>query len=206
MTSIILFDIGNVLVLADESITHRILHERYGVPSERARQFYTIPAFYAFNRGIITGKQLYDALLAQRIVPASMTLAQVRQAHNDHIYAVDKEMERIVQETAAHQRIGFHTDANVWQTERVEKELIPLETYGPVFRSHELGALKIEAACYLKVSSRLGLPPEEIVLVDDSPEKIDMARKAGWRGILYKEDNPDRYKHLRRELASLGKN
>jgi len=206
MASIILFDIGNVLVLADHSITHRILHEQYRVPLERAQQFYTIPAVYAFNRGSITGKQLYDALCAQRIVPSSMTLAQVRQAHNDHIYAVDREMERIMRETAAHRRIGFHTDCNVWQTDWVEKELIPLETYGPVFRSHELGALKIEAACYPKVTSRLGLPLEEIVLVDDSPEKIDMARKAGWRGILYKEDDPDRYKHLRRELASLGKN
>ncbi len=205
MASIILFDIGNVLVLADYGITHRILQERYGVPSERARQFYTIPAFYAFNRGTITGEQLYDALRAQRIVPPSMTLAQVRQAHDDHIYAIDKEMERIVRETAAHRRVGFHTDGNVWQTERVEKELIPLEIYGPVFRSHELGALKIEAVCYPKVTRRLGLPPEEIALVDNSQDKINLARQAGWRGILYKENDPDRYGQLRRELASLEK-
>ncbi len=59
------------------------------------------------------------------------------------------------------------------------------DCYDPVLYSHEIGAAKPDPACYLLACRALGLPPGEIVLVDDVPDFIAGAHAAGMRGVLH---------------------
>ena len=213
MVSFVLFDIGNVVVLADHAITHRILNEQYAVPMEKAKMFFKNKkgeeneAYREFSRGNITGHQFYEALRDKYIQWPQLTEAQAHHAHDEHLYAVDEKVVDLVRETAKHFTIGFLTDCNAWQTEQVEGKLIPLSTYSPIiFRSHDLHALKTDAACFPQIIKTLNLSPEEIVLVDNSPEKLEMAMKHGLVGIVYHEHATDRYARFKNDLDKLREN
>jgi putative hydrolase of the HAD superfamily len=60
----------------------------------------------------------------------------------------------------------------------------PLTLADHVFASSELGWRKPAVEFFRAVEDRLGLPPEELLLVGDDPElDIAAARRAGWRAI-----------------------
>lgn len=68
--------------------------------------------------------------------------------------------------------------------------------------SHDLGVAKPDPAFFVEASRRIGAPPAEIVLVDDSPTNVEAARSVGLAGILWNfEQGPSR---LLRGLASVG--
>ncbi len=53
--------------------------------------------------------------------------------------------------------------------------------------SHEVGLAKPDPAIYALAASRLGVAPDEVVLLDDVPENVDGARAAGWHAVLHEE-------------------
>jgi putative hydrolase of the HAD superfamily len=204
MVSIVLFDIGNVVVLADHGITHRILNEDYGVPLENARNFFNNPSYETFCRGDITGPQFYEVLRDVHLPWKPLTYEQAMTAHDEHLYGVDEKMLAIARDTARRHEIGFLTESNLWQTIKVEGSMVRLKDYSDcIFRSHDLRALKTEPACYEKVLDHLDVEPHEVALVDNNPEKLDVARAAGLIGIEYRPHDPDRYVVLQQDLAGL---
>src|SRR5437867_12107933 len=54
-----------------------------------------------------------------------------------------------------------------------------------IFISSEERLAKPDPRLYQRVAERLGVQPEEIVLVDDFSANIDGARAAGWQTIRY---------------------
>lgn len=82
--------------------------------------------------------------------------------------------------------MAFLTDTNVWQEEGLRR-LIDLTLYSDqIFRSHEIGMVKIDDECFPYVAGKLGVKPKEVLLVDDSAEKVEMAEKHGLRTIHFK--------------------
>lgn len=63
------------------------------------------------------------------------------------------------------------------------RSLVPIELFEFVVDSHEVGLRKPEAAIYELVLERLGLPAEEAVFLDDTPENVTAARALGIAGI-----------------------
>lgn len=51
--------------------------------------------------------------------------------------------------------------------------------------SHEEGIRKPDPRIYALASERLGIPPGEIIFLDDVPENIDAARASGFQAILF---------------------
>ena len=51
--------------------------------------------------------------------------------------------------------------------------------------SHEEGIRKPDPRIYALASERLGIPPGEIIFLDDLPENIDAARVGGFQAILF---------------------
>lgn len=58
-----------------------------------------------------------------------------------------------------------------------------------VVYSHEVGVKKPDRRIYEIACERLGLPPEEIIFVDDLEEAIIAARECGMKGIHYRENS-----------------
>jgi FMN phosphatase YigB (HAD superfamily) len=51
--------------------------------------------------------------------------------------------------------------------------------------SHEEGVRKPDPRIYALASERLGIPPGEIIFLDDLPENIDAARVSGFQAVLF---------------------
>ncbi|WP_281927112.1 HAD-IA family hydrolase [Roseibium album] len=64
-----------------------------------------------------------------------------------------------------------------------------------VFSSGRIGHAKPDAAFFQHVSTSLDLPPEDMLLIDDSSANIAAARSLGWDGFHFTEET-------RTELAS----
>jgi glucose-1-phosphatase len=68
-----------------------------------------------------------------------------------------------------------------------------------VLNSAELGVAKPDAAAYEAACERLGLGPEEVLFVDDTPANVEGARRAGIRAVRYTGVD-----QLRAELRAVG--
>jgi putative hydrolase of the HAD superfamily len=66
------------------------------------------------------------------------------------------------------------------------RPLLPiLERFDAVLTSHELGAVKPDAAAYLAAVSRASVAPDEAVFFDDVLGHVEGACRAGLRGLLF---------------------
>jgi FMN phosphatase YigB (HAD superfamily) len=193
---VILFDVGNVVINADESITHKLLQD-LGVPKEQSELFYTNKAYFKFSRGNITGQDFYKSLVNEYL-KTPLTYDQVVHAHNQHMYGFNEGVIQIIQGLTKY-KISFATDTNEWQTAR-EKELIDLQLYSKsIFRSHELHKLKVDDGFFNDILKSLDVDSAEVLLIDDDSQKVNMARKQDLEGLIF-ENNAQ----LKKSLGRLG--
>jgi putative hydrolase of the HAD superfamily len=60
---------------------------------------------------------------------------------------------------------------------------------------------KPEPAVFHLAAERLGVPPAQVVFVDDWDKNVEAARAVGMQGVLHRVDRGD---DLRAQLAALG--
>lgn len=197
---VLLFDLGNVVLAADHTITHAYI-KKLGVTSENAVKFFMIPEYSAFSRGEIDEHTFADALRTALHVPDIMN-DELRTAHNEHIYALIPDMQKLLTQLTDQygtHAIVFATDTNVWQTAR-QQELIDLSGY-TIFASDKLHILKTDPekeiadsqiSFFQIVLQQLQISSAEILFIDDSPEKIVTANSYGLQTIHF--ENPEQLK------------
>ncbi len=182
--SLLLFDVGNVIVKADLEITHRMLQD-YGVPGNNAQLFFRNSEYTQFGRGIITGEEFYKFLI-EKYLAAQLSYDQVKNAHNSHLYEIDPDVVALVERIPRNQ-LAFATNTNNWQTQR-EKQLIDLRRYSDwIFRSDELGMLKTDKGYFSHITHQLPVKAGEIILVDDNLENIMKAKKCGLKTVHFSD-------------------
>jgi epoxide hydrolase-like predicted phosphatase len=76
---------------------------------------------------------------------------------------------------------------------------LPAGTVDVFAPSYDLGLRKPDPAIYARLIELCGVPPEQIVFVDDFPENVEAALAAGIHGILFVGEDA-----LRKELRELG--
>ncbi|MFA6587573.1 MAG: HAD hydrolase-like protein [Patescibacteria group bacterium] len=196
LPKIILFDVGNVVIDADQAITHKLL-QSLGVPKEQSELFYKNKEYFEFSRGNICGQDFYKSLINEYLkIPLSYE--QVVNAHNQHIYGVNENVIQTIKGLSKY-TILFATDTNEWQTAR-EKELINLKLYSQhIFRSHELHKLKVDDGFFEGILEFLNINSAEVLFIDDDPQKLNMAIRQGLEGLIF-ENNLQ----LKQSLSNLG--
>lgn len=189
--TVYLFDVWNVIALADHKRTIDALVAQ-GAKPQTAKEFFRLPAYQSFSRGELE-EQAYVCALNEEI-GVKLPLKEWRRMHDAHIYAIDTRVMSIVDGLAAKKnRIGFVTNTNPWQTERIEKVLVPivwnrtLASYGPVFRSEEMHLFKTDDAFFPLVLNAMGIEATDAVFIDDFRENVKKAESYGIRSILYKD-------------------
>ena len=175
MTTII-FDVGNVIVKADHSLTHTIL-EGYGVPAERAQTFFKNQHYDDFGRGKIGGRDFYDALIRDYL-KFRLSYEQVVSAHDAHLYDVDTDVLNIMSRIPRG-NLAILTNTNTWQTARV-RQLIDLTLYSDrILMSNKIKMLKTDDGCFPSVVGKFETEHGKIWLVDDNLENILKAQEHG---------------------------
>ena len=180
--TILLFDVGNVIVEADHEITHRKLQD-FGIPIEKAQLFFKNAEYFDFGRGKIKGMEFYRAII-EKYLGIQLEYQQVKDAHDSHLHGIDRAVVAVLDRIPKSQ-LAFATNTNDWQTER-EKRLIDLTSYSDkIFRSNEIQMLKTDDACFPYIVSQLQVESGQITLIDDNPENILKAQKHGLQTIQF---------------------
>jgi HAD superfamily hydrolase (TIGR01509 family) len=68
---------------------------------------------------------------------------------------------------------------------------VPNLNYDTVIDSSEVATIKPEAKMYEIAQERAGVPPEEILLIDDGRSNLIPAEKLGWRVLLFDDAQPE---------------
>jgi HAD superfamily hydrolase (TIGR01509 family) len=53
--------------------------------------------------------------------------------------------------------------------------------------SHEVGLSKPDPRVYALTCERLGVSPQEVVFLDDTPRIVEGALAAGWQAVLFQD-------------------
>lgn len=179
----IVFDVGNVIVTADQERTLRRLRA-LGVSAADAVRFFDNDAYRAFSRGVIGHSEFVDRLRIGHLRAPSLSDDELVEAHDVHLTGCDTAVVDLLSRLPR-DRTAVLTDTNPWQT-RAERHLVELERYAcRVLRSHETGYLKSDPDCFEGAAHALAAPAGELVLVDDRSTHVAAAEASGWTGIHF---------------------
>lgn len=79
--------------------------------------------------------------------------------------------------------IGILSNLTLLDKVRIDKQM-GLSDFNHVFLSYEMGNRKPNDRVYLNVQGTLDIVPENILLIDDTKENIEAARKNGWKTCM----------------------
>jgi glucose-1-phosphatase len=106
----------------------------------------------------------------------------------------------VARELRSKVRVGLLSNNPPILLEALPRELPQLASaFSPILFSCALGALKPDLALFELVARQVGVAPNNLLLIDDSPANVAGARRAGWQAISFQSTAG-----LRRELSALG--
>ncbi len=182
----LLFDLGGVIMTLDWDRMFARWAAGSGVTAERLRSRYRFDAPYErHERGEIDEREYYAslraslgielddrawaagwaAIFADQIEPTVRLVEQVKD--RVPVYAFSNS-------NAAHERVWSRKFARA------------LGHFRKVFVSWSLGARKPERAAFEMIAKDIGVPPADILFLDDTLENVEGARAAGLRAVHVK--------------------
>lgn len=184
--SFIYFDMNGCLVSSDQAAFIKLADD-VGTTPDVVESLY-----WRYNDEICRGDvslQDFNAELAK------MTGAKTVDWQSYYLSVVKKvpSMHEIIKAASRHYRIGLLTNTMPGFVDALRKDgRIPDVHYDAIVDSSEVGSLKPEAKIYQIAAERAGLPPEEIMLIDDSRPNLVAAAKLGWNVIWFDDTQPDK--------------
>lgn len=182
--SFVYVDINGCMVHFFHAAFTKISHDT-GVPSEVIET-----AFWHFNdaacRGELTLEQFNHHFAKQ-----------IGVAHIDwNAYYLDavepvEGMAELVKWASKHYRIGLLS--NIMPTQiraMIDRGLLPKINYDVIIDSSAVGAIKPEPHIYSIATDRAGVPPEEILFIDDSRTNLMAAEQQGWHVMWFDDMSP----------------
>lgn len=148
-------------------------------------------AFWHYNDAICRGEitlQEFNGLLAEQLGVALIDWQQYYMASVDPI----REMHEVVAWAAQHYRVGLLSNIMPGFIDAMTASgLLPALPYDVIIDSSAVGAIKPERQIYEIAQNRANVPPEEILLVDDSRTNLMAAEKLGWHVMWFDDFRPE---------------
>lgn len=207
---VVLFDLGNVLFLADHRRTIEAYIVRYGVPREWAESYFQRPDYMRTGKGLLDWPEYCRSLREEWHIDLPDLI--IHNIDGSHIYALDHGALALVEALMAtdNVKVGFVTNTRLpeWHT-YVQLET-RFEDLFPVWRSdvdHVYKADEGEPARIIEqwIPNNLGIKvlPEEVLFIDDSPKNCGAFENIGAKAFQYSEGKPWLLEAYLRELSLL---
>ena len=192
-TELILFDLGGVLIDIDYQATENAFIE-LGVADfqHHYTQFNQDRLFDLFETGRISAQHFINKLLP--IVKRGTSPNQIVHAWNAMILSFPKNKVNLLLELAKTKRIALLSNTNELHMVQVQKEWnkacsVPFESlFEKVFLSHEIHQRKPDMETFQWVCAQLKVEEASVLFIDDSPQHIEGAKKAGLKTFYYEDD------------------
>jgi FMN phosphatase YigB (HAD superfamily) len=190
---VVLFDLGGVLLPFDRERRVRTLSRALKVTPDEARAFMASDLHGRLDLGQADADVLAQALsdLAGWPVPREEALALILSVFG----APNAPLWDLAAGLNGRVRVGGFSDNPVFV-----RDVFPDgHALDPMFWSAELGLTKADARAYAAVEARLAVNPGAILLIDDTPGNVALARDIGWDAIHFRANG-----QLVGELAERG--
>jgi glucose-1-phosphatase len=188
----ILFDLGGVLIDIDYYATQRAF-EQLGVSDfkERYTQLSQNELFDRFECGEISPQHFVNLLLP--FTQSGTSPNQVVAAWNAMLGTFPTEkinlLERLLKTTPLFMlsntnELHWQEVARVWQ----KVSTVPMQHFfKAIYLSHEIGQRKPHPETFVWVCQQMGFDPADVLFIDDSPQHIEGAMKAGLQVHYYQD-------------------
>ena len=192
----LLFDYGGVI--ADEGFRDGVIARRNGMaPEELLRQ--AVDAVY--DSGYVVGRgteETFWKLLKERTGISGENAEldrEILQRFRLRPWML-KWVDRLREEEY---RVGILSDQTDW-LEKLDARDHFFRHFDRIFNSYHLGLGKRNPRLFRTVACRMGVKPEQVLFIDDSPGNVERARSVGMQGLVF-ENREQFERELMRRLS-----
>ena len=181
----IYFDVGEVLV---KGISSKSLADSLGVDYKVFKKVYNKYSQDLY-KGRITDEELVD--IFKKEIPG-VQIASADSFWTNWLKSLSAigETHDLIYQLATNYKIGILTNSHKGLLEQIKKRnLIPNIEFASIVESAEVGWAKPEKEIYLLAQKRSGFLPENIFFIDNQKENISAAKKLGWQGFIFDQEN-----------------
>jgi HAD superfamily hydrolase (TIGR01509 family) len=196
--SVIVFDLGNVLIPFDYQVAVNKLESVEKNLGKNFLKFYNENYRYhrAFERGDLSEDEFIETMLsalAHKIDKKTFC------EYYSNIFSENKEVVDLLPELKRNFTLVLLSNTNSVHYEYGWKQFDFLKYFDRLVVSYKVRALKPERKIYKDVESFTKRKPEEHFFIDDVEEYVNAAKALGWEGVQFKE-----YKSLLTYLINRG--
>jgi len=198
--SVVVFDLGKVLVDFDYGIAARRIAARGQMPMAEIAQFINCsPLFYQYESGALATRQFFDEICL--VTGFRGSLAEFGECFAD----IFTEIEPMIRMQAELRQRGVRTyvfsNTNELAAEHIRRSFPFYANFDGYILSYEHGAMKPEARIYEVVERKAGRCGADLLYLDDRPENIAAGAARGWQVIL--QESPEKSLAAVRKLGLL---
>jgi putative hydrolase of the HAD superfamily len=196
--SIVVFDLGKVLVDFDYTIAARKIAEHCGLPPAEVKKHLDYsPVLLRYETGLMTRGEFFDEV--RRVTSFSGTLEEFGSFFADIFWEIPRMIE--IQAALRRNRIPTYifSNTNDLANEHIQRNFPFFANFDGYILSYEIGAMKPEAKIYDELEKLSGKRGAEILYLDDRQENVDAGAARGWQIIL--QTDPEKSTGAMKELG-----
>ena len=187
--SVIVFDLGKVLLDFDYGISAQRIAERCHLSVEEVRKHLDhSPLLYRFETGAMTVEEFFAEVSAR--TKFSGTQSEFSEFFADIFTAIAPMVEINEQLRAKGFPTWIFSNTNTLAIGHIRKRFPFFKNFDGYVLSYEHGAMKPDPKIYEVVERETGQRGREILYLDDRPENIETAIQRGWQTIL--QETPEK--------------
>jgi len=196
--SVIVSDLGNVLIPFDYSIPARRLNQIEPGLGEKFYNYYknNYPLHRSFEKGEISEEEFITKQLS--FIDNKIDKETFCRFYSE-LFTVNEDVVTLLPRLKKNYRLVLLSNTNSIHKKYGWEHYSFLSNFEKLILSHEVNAVKPEEAIYREVEKHTGLPSNEHLFIDDIPGYIEGAKKCGWDGIVFSN-----YKQLYNDLNQKG--
>lgn len=199
--SIVVFDLGKVLLDFDYSIATRRIAAQATKPADQVHEFLSqSPLLYRYETGPMTRQEFFDEV--RQFSGFRGSFAEFGAFFAD----IFSEMPPMIALHAELRRKGIPTyifsNTNDLAIEHIRRNFPFFANFDGYILSYEVGSMKPDARIYEALEAMTGKRGVEILYLDDRPENVDAGAARGWQVIL--QTDPAKSRAAIEQLGLLG--
>ena len=181
--SIVVFDLGKVLLNFDYTIAARKIAKRCGLPPAEVKKHLDYsPVLFRYETGLMTRPEFFEEIRRTTKFPDSL------EKFSSYFADIFWEIPLMIEIQAALRRNRIPTyifsNTNDLATEHVRRNFPFFANFDGYILSYEVGAMKPDAKIYEALETLSDKRGAEILYLDDRQENVDAGAARGWQVIL----------------------
>lgn len=197
MIRAIVFDFGGVLFSEGKSVAVARLAKDFGYDADIIRSIFTSPELIKLRKGTIDDTSCWKKI--QETLPAGYDAKTIERVWHES-YTINEPVFDLVKKLSARYLVASFSGNLKRRLEHLDKRYAFRKYFTVQVYSFDYHMNKPDSKFVDAMISAVGLPPEEMVYIDDVAEDLAPAQERGVYTILYQGDTDE----LKSSLRSLG--